>query len=233
MQKKTTGPTTECGYDHIMLPHRDRVELNGTCDYDLYELDCCLILRHDVVRWRIRYQLFSFYFFLFRLGSVLCQMCVRPMVKPLDPEINELSCFTKSASQCSTGKSTKPERWVFTTAMGDRGAVAVFPTLDRQVLADTTYVITGGRARLRKYSRQGVRPLAGLLRPSGSSYGTTKTTQCCVWCFPTGIWTLGWKIRKYQGKEQQKSLNKSNHPMLYVPWLQAERYWWMDRERIV
>ena len=71
--------------------------------------------------------------------------------------------------------------------MGDRETVAVFPTLDREVLADTTYVIMGGRARRRKYSRQGVRPLAGLLRPSGSSYGTTKTTQCCVRCFPTGI----------------------------------------------
>ena len=58
----TVVPTTECGEDHIMLVHCDRVEPNGVYDYRLYKLDYCLILRNDLARSRIRYQLCSFFY---------------------------------------------------------------------------------------------------------------------------------------------------------------------------
>ena len=109
-------PTTECDYDHIMLVmHCNRVEPNGIYDYHLYKLDCCLILRNDVVRSRIRYQLCRFCFW-----NLICVNFVIVQYNLSTKNVEKLFYKYRSIVLDQQIDHEKPERRISTTAMGDR-----------------------------------------------------------------------------------------------------------------
>ena len=98
-----------------MLVLCDPVEPNCMNGYHLYKLDYSLILRNDVVRSRIRYQLCSFC-----IWSLICVNFVIVQYNLSTKNVEKLFYKYRSIVLDQQIDHEKPERRISTTAMGDR-----------------------------------------------------------------------------------------------------------------